>query len=135
VNITLLDGRVIDLDSIEFDSRDYSFRVYYADGSGTENITTLVRNVDKRRFADFDNDFYNQLLYVQNYRRTHGGANPPQVGSDSFWANFVEQMKDPLAAPLESLDNVVSDLLASTGVQTILLVGGVALILVILAKR
>jgi len=136
VNITLLDGRVIDTDSILFDAHDYSFTVEYADGSGSENITTLIRNADKRRFAGFDNVFYNDLLYVQKYQREHGGALPPNVGSESYWSNFFTQIAtDPFGAPLESFDGFVSDLLDSSGVKTVLIIGGVALVLVILAKR
>ena len=136
MNITLLDSRVIDIAAINFDPSDYSFTVWYADGNGKENITTLIRRADKLRFADFDGDFYNNLLYVQKYQREHNGQLPPDVGSTSIWANFVEQiLTDPLAAPLATLDNLVDQIFSSTGVKTILIVAGGLLILYIVAKR
>jgi len=136
LNITLLDGRVIDADAIVFDPSDYSFSVWYADGNGKENITTLIRRADKFRFAGFDGDFYNNLLYVQAYQRRHNGALPPELDLDSTWTNFVQQiLTDPLAAPLETLDNFVDQIFSSKGVLIIVGVSAGLLILYIAAKR
>ena len=136
MNITLLDGRVIDIAAINFDPSDYSFSVWYADGNGKENITTLIRRADKMRFAGFDGDFYNNLLYVQKYQREHNGQLPPEVGSTSIWGNFVQQiLTDPLAAPLETLDNFVDQIFSSKGVLVIVGVSAGLLILYIAAKR
>jgi len=136
LNITLLDGRVIDADAIVFDPSDYSFSVWYADGNGKENITTLIRRADKLRFYGFDGDFYNNLLYVQKYQLAHNGATPRELGYSNVWAQFAWQLaNEPLKAPLAALDKAVDDLVNSSGITTILVIGGVALVLIILAKR
>jgi len=125
--ITLLTGETVDPAEVYFNPGNYSF-VYRG-----KDITQLIRNADKRTFEGFDNEFYNNLLYVQKYQREHGGALPATVGSDSVWYNFVQQiLTDPLQAPLESLDSTVKELFSSPGIYLVI---GAAIFIVIISRR
>jgi len=129
--IQLLDGRQVESSNVFFDDTNYSFKL----GGTGEDITRLIRAVDKQTFAGFDQTVYNDIVYVQGYQRTHNGALPANVGSASTWSNFVQQITtDPLAAPLQALDSTVNQILGSTGVKTLLIVAALGLAIFLVAK-
>jgi hypothetical protein len=130
--IQLLDGRQVDGSNVFFDDSNYSFKL----GGTGEDITRLIRAVDKQTFSGFDQTVYNEIVYVQGYQRTHNGQLPPNVGSTSTWANFVNQLvTDPLAAPLDTLDSTVSQIFSSSGVKTLLIAVALILAVVLVAKN
>jgi len=121
--IQLLDGRQVDKSSVFFDDSNYSFKL----GGTGEDITRLIRAIDKQTFAGFDQTVYNEIVYVQHYQATHSGALPAGVGSTSTWGNFVNQLvTDPLAAPLQTFDSAVNQIFSSTGVKSLLILAAVA---------
>lgn len=130
MDITLLDGRIVDTANIFFDDTDYSFKL----GGTAENITTLIRAQDKQTFPGFDQSKYNDIVYVQKYFRQHG-TYPPDVGSTSIWANFVDQIAtNPLQAPLDSLNAGLSNVTGSDAFKKILIAGFIGLGLLMLLK-
>jgi hypothetical protein len=117
--IQLLDGRQVAKENIFFDDSNYSFKL----GGTGEDVTTLIRAIDKQTFDGFDQTKYNDIVYVQHYQATHNGVMPANVGSTSTFGNFVHQLAtDPLGAPLATLDSTVGELLGSSGFKTVLIV-------------
>lgn len=128
--ITLLDGRQVDASNIFFDDSDYSFKL----GGTAEDLTTLIKQADKKTFSGFDVSVYNDIVYAQHYFAQHGSW-PPSVGSTSVWVNFVQQITtDPFAAPLDSLSSAISSAVDSDGFKKILIVGFIALGVLLLVK-
>ncbi len=131
MQIQLLDGRQVDSSNVFFDDSNYSFKL----GGTGEDITRLIRSVDKQSFSGFDQAKYNEIVYVQHYQQTHNGALPANVGSTSTWSNFVTQITtEPFAAPLATLDSTVSQILGSSGIKTLLIAGAVLLAVVLIVK-
>ena len=135
MNITLLDGRVVDTDNIFFDDTDYSFKL----GGTAEDITTLIKQADKRTFPGFDVAKYNDIVYAQTYFKQHGTW-PPDVGSTSVWVNFVNQLGSGTVLSTagsywsDAVSNAVSDVVDSDGFKKILIVGFIGLGLLVLLK-
>lgn len=103
MQITLLNGSTVDTDAIVFDKETYQFYL------GSENLTNLIRIVDKRRFNGFDDT----TEYQRIYNLSHPDA--PQTGPQGIWANFWQQITtDPLDAPVELLQEKVGGALDST---------------------
>lgn len=130
MDITLLDGRIVDTANIFFDDSDYSFKL----GGTAENITTLIRASDKQTFPGFDQTKYNDIVYVQHYFQLHG-TYPPDIGSTSVWANFVQQIAtNPLQAPLDSLNAGISQITGADAFKKILIAGLIGFGLLLLVK-
>ena len=129
--ISLIDGRKVDMDAVTF-GKDYHFFL------NAEDITNQIRRADKAKFPGFDIEVDNERIYVEKYVRQHGTL-PPEVGSDSIWWNFKEQiLTDPLDAPLEALDAGVNKLFASSGIKIIagvLVAGAIFYLVVVYGKK
>ena len=124
-NIRLTDGRVVDMMDISYEPGSFSFTLVQP--GLVEDVTNRVSVTDKQRFSGFSLSGYNDYLYRQRYSATHGGQSAPQVGSTSTLVNFADQLfHDPLSAPLESLDKGVGKLAGSSGIQTLVILGVVA---------
>jgi hypothetical protein len=129
MNITLLDGRIVPIETVFFDEDTYAFTL-----SSGENVTNKVLNVDKRKFSAFDNVRYNEILYAQQFYKENGRW-PDAVGSTSVWANFAWQLiTDPLGAPIDYFSDKADQFLKSKAMPFILLGTGV-LILIIIASH
>lgn len=130
--ITLLDNRTVDTDNVSFNRDIYHFRL----NDTGEDITAKIRRRDKENnWTGFDATKDNERLYVENYVLEHGVL-PPTVGSTSTWAVLANQLlTDPLGAPLEAADAAWEQVVSSTGVKGLLLVGGGLLALYFLVLR
>lgn len=94
--ITLIDGGTIDSAFLRFDPSTYQF--YLGQGSNAQNLTDQITRLDKMGMVpNFDIEFENDRIYVANYVKQHGKL-PPEVGSDSVWWNFFENVRDDLAS-------------------------------------
>lgn len=124
---TLIDGTVVNSSDVVF-TPPYEFAL--TDGTDiTENMFTK----DKLLYDNFDLTAYNNYLYTQKYESTHGGSQPPALGSTSTLSNFVTDVTtDPLAAPLNALDSGVKQVIGSTGIQTIVIIAVAGIAAVIL---
>lgn len=118
--ITLLTGTPVDTGNIHYDPSDFSFTL--VDGMGVRDITMNLRASDKQAyFPDYNQAAYNEYLSQQRQ--------PGATGSTSVLHNFISQITtDPLAAPIDALNKGVKQVVGSSGVQTIALLGGLALV-------
>lgn len=132
--INLLDGRQADTEVIDFDSGSYHFAL------NGEDVTNQIKQADKRKFYGFDVARDDDRIYVETYMHNHGGKAPPEVGSDSFITNLYNQLTTrPLQAPLDDLNTFVKenvgDILASSGLQTIVLIGAAGLLAYLIIRK
>lgn len=126
----LLDGRTIQKSDVFFDAANYRFQL----SPSGEDITTLLKQADKRLFNGFDVVKYNEIVYAQHYYKQHGTW-PNATGSTSIFTNFVNQLAtEPLAAPLAALDAGVKQLFDSAGFKTIA-IGATILIVALLVIK
>ena len=126
MTIALLDGMSVDSKDIRFDSQNYHFFV------GDNDITELIRRADKRALVPgFDDDIENRRVYAERvFTPDVQGDQPAPIGSTSTWGNFWNQVTtDPLDAPLDALDAGVKKLVASSGVQKIVIVAVIGLLI------
>lgn len=120
--INLLDGRQIPAAGISLNTSNQRF---YLNETG-EDITRLIRIMDKRTFAGFDASLSNELFYQE----THPDA--PEVGSTSVTGNFVHQiLTDPLAAPADAAASAAASI--KKGLESPVTLGIAALVLLGLA--
>jgi hypothetical protein len=127
-----IDGTVYNTSDIVFDSISQTFTV------GQLDISTNLYRKDQLLWqnAGFDVTAYNNLLYTHHYEATHGGKEPPVLGSTSTLSNFFTDITtDPLSAPLDSLNKGVKQVFASTGIETLILVGLGGLVLFLIVNR
>lgn len=109
MNITLISGRVVDSDVVEFDPATHTFTLNGAD------ITDDIRRNDKRKFVGFSDEQENLRWFKKN------NPNAPETGSTSTLGLFWDQITtDPLDAPLDALDAGVNKILGNTSVKIIL---------------
>lgn len=114
MDIQLLNGTTVDTDAINFDKSTYQFYL------GSENLTDLIRRIDKRRFSGFDDTTEN----LRVYKLAHPDA--MDTGPTTIWGNFWNQIStDPLEAPVELLERKVGGALDST-------TGKIAIVLVVI---
>lgn len=125
--ITLIDGRTVSRDNIRFEPSSQRFYLEVP-GLTSEDITSDVYRADKNTFSGFDVELDN--IRLSNERAT-GVINTGEIPgplNDSTASIFLQQITtDPLAAPLETLDNTAKQIFGSFGIQTILIVAAIAL--------
>jgi len=121
MTIELLDGSTVDTDFLRFDEEHYHF--YLGSGGNAQDLTDLIRRADKLAIVeDFDVEKENERIYVEKYWREHKEL-PPEIGSDSVWWNFTEQiLTDPLDAPFKA---GLGWLTSTTTGQLIMLAGAI----------
>lgn len=127
--ITLLTGDIIDPGQVHFDDSTYHFFL------NSQDITGSIKRADKLAYwPTFDPTVDNARIYNES----RGGTGPIAPLDESTFDIFTQQIEtDPLGAPLDALDTGVKKVLASSGVQTIGLVlgGGLVLILAVLILK
>ncbi len=117
MNITLISGRVVDSDVVDFDPATHLFTLEGQD------ITDDIKRNDKRKFVGFSDEQENLRWFKKN------NPNAPETGSTSTLGLFWDQITtDPLDAPLDAADAAVQDILGRTSTKIIL--GGIALVVV-----
>lgn len=117
--ITLIDGRTVQRDSIRFEAGNMRFYL------GAEDITNNIFRSDKLTFRGFDVNADNRRI---SYERNNGVrvTEIPGPLTTSTAAIFAEQIvTEPLAAPLESLENQTKKIFSNLGVQM-----GIALVVI-----
>lgn len=116
--LTLLDGSSVDSDFLRFDPEHYHF--YLGTGADAQDLTDLIRRSDKEALIEnFDVEKENERIYVEKYFREHGKL-PPDIGSDSVWWNFQDQiLTDPLKAGVDA----TASFLGGTTTGNVLLLG------------
>lgn len=127
--ITLIDGRIVDENSVEFNSGTYHFLL------NGEDITDNIYRKDKENFYGFDATKDNERIYQEKYALAHGGKSAPPVGSTSTLGNFWDQMtSDPLQAPIETLNHTVAKITGSSGVRTLTIAAVVVVVVILFVK-
>jgi len=131
MTITLLDGRMIESETLAFDPETYHFTL------SAEDVTDLIRRADKLAIIPyFDADIENNRIFAENWARTHGGQQPAPIGSTSTWSNFWQQITtDPLAAPLETLNRGLNQLFTAPAAVKLALLAGVGLVVWLALRR
>jgi hypothetical protein len=119
--ITGISGKSYAVNQLSFDKETYLFTY----GDAEIDVTNDIYSKDKQLLVpDFD-------LATENYRRASangdykpGGIQPLDESTASI---FVSQITtDPLAAPLETLNNTFDKLVAAPGVRKFVLLGFIA---------
>lgn len=109
MNITLISGRVVDTEVIEFDPATHLFTL------NGQDITDDIKRNDKRKFVGFSDEAENLRWFKKN------NPNAPDTSSTSTLGLFWDQITtDPLDAPLDALDAGVNKILGNTSVKIIL---------------
>jgi hypothetical protein len=124
MKITLLNGAgTIDSNSLAFDRNTYEF---FSDG---RNVTDLISRADKLALvSDFDVERENERIT----QRKRGGG-PLETSTTKI---LIGQLaSDPLAAPIEALNNTANKFFALPGIQKLLIVGVAGALLYIAVKK
>jgi hypothetical protein len=127
-----INGKAYVVDRIEFDDETYHF-FYGPYPSGTDISNDLFSKDKQLLVPDFD-------LSKENYRRASENGDYKQGGVQPLEENtakiFVDQItSDPLAAPLETLNNTFDKLVDAPGVRKLALLGFVGLALYFVLKQ
>jgi hypothetical protein len=124
-NITLSDGTIVPVDSINFDSDTYHFYL------NSQDITNLISRADKiANWTAFDPSVDNTRL---SNERT-GGTGPVDNLPTNTTGIFIDQiLTDPLAAPADAISGAIDSVKKSfQSPVTWLVVGGIAVVLLVL---
>ncbi len=116
--LATISGRHLESTAIELDPTTQHFTY------SSEDVTNDLFRSDKATFDGFDVTLDNERIYKEKYAKEHGGSSAPVVGSTSTLDIFANQiLTDPLAAPIEAVDNAVAKLTNSSGIKTLAIVG------------
>lgn len=102
--IVLPTGRVISVSSVSHDPKSNHF--FY----GIFDCTKQMTRAQMRRFPTFDEERANLELYIDKYRREHGGQNPPgeqltpTQANKQYWATIAREFTNETAKDLNPLD-------------------------------
>jgi hypothetical protein len=119
--IELLDKRRVDSSQLSID-----WETYHVFLDNKEDVTRNVRQNDKVAiFPGFDRETDN----LRAYNEKNGGTGPVEGLDESTVSIFVDQMlNDPLAAPLEALDNTTEKILTSKTGKVVVVIVGIGLL-------
>lgn len=117
--ITGISGKNYLVERIEFDDDTYHF--FSGDALSGQDITDDIYRADKLLLVpDFNVTTENYRISSERGAYKPGGTQPLD---DSTASNFVTQITtDPLAAPLETLNNTFDKLVAAPGARKLVLV-------------
>lgn len=128
--ITGISGKTYAVNKISFDYETYLFTY----GDTDIDITNDIYARDKWQLVpDFD-------MAKENFRRASANGDYKPGGSqpldESTASNFVTQITtDPLAAPLESLNNTFDKIVAAPGARKLVLLGFIGLAVYFVLKN
>jgi hypothetical protein len=123
----MLDGRIIDTAAISFDPVTYHFTM------GAEDVTNNIRRADKQdNWPEFDPETDNRRASNES----RGGFGPVGELEESTLVILGEQLaKDPLAAPLASLNTALNQVLGSHGFLKLAALTVAVLVVVVIVRK
>ena len=129
-SIRLISGQSADSSQIDFNPSNYHFTLNGVD------ITNDIYRADKLRLVE---DFSIERENLRLSSEAPASNTPSGAGLDPLTEStlgiFAGQIfTDPLAAPLGALDKGVGQFFGSSGIQTILVIGGLAFVAYMLLK-
>lgn len=134
MTIRRISGGTLDtanLDAVKQTDGHYEF--YNVKGNGErENVTFDITREDKRELVPDLNEQAENLHASKVLGATKGKSYDERYSTTQILVDQVTT--DPLGAPLETLDEGVSKIVNSRGIQTIALAGVALAVLLILAK-
>ena len=134
--IKTISGRTLDERDLAFNARTYHFSLI----STGEDVTNDIYRRDKLALVpDFDERQENYRLSVEK-PASGGGRTGTESDLQDLNTNsgsiFVDQVtSDPLAAPLETVDKAVKQVLASSGIRTVLILAALGIAAAIYLKK
>lgn len=129
MTITLISGRQVDSSNLFFNQDTYHITL----SPTGEDITNDMRRADKiSLFNGFDIEKDNTRLYNE----TRGGTGPvPPLETNTAVILGQQLLTDPLAAPLDALNNTVNRVFDAPGIKKLLVIAAVLVVGVIILKR